>query len=301
MNHLLSCFLAGVLAASASSAASVPYYALELKGGSRVFSADVPLRKGRVLLFHRYPDGTYMSLAASEVEKSRRPREGEPPKAEKLAPGETVYVGNAVEGPGYEMPEGPPPAPAYGGLYGPRVRVHRVLLGRRRLPAPATAPPRPAAAVPHRAERLSDPRPARNARARFRRRSVRTAIPILAAPPAVASPRGTVAACRRPDGRARGGGGHRLRRLRNDHGRAQAHGHRRDVLPGRRHRARRRNAARSPDRPPALLLGQPRGVPARHRRSLRGASSTARPSTNASAAGTARPSSSTRWASRSSR
>jgi hypothetical protein len=116
MSRLLSCFLAGVLAASASSAASSRYYALELKGGSQVFSTDVPLKKGRVLVFHRYPDGTYMSVAASEVEKIVA-RDGEPLKAEKLAPGETVYVGNAVEGPGYVMPEAPPPAPAYGGSY----------------------------------------------------------------------------------------------------------------------------------------------------------------------------------------
>ncbi len=116
MYRLLSCFLAGALAASASPAASSSYYALGLKGGSEVFSTDVPLRKGRVLVFHRYPDGTYMSLAASEVEKIEA-REGEPPKAGKLAPGETLYVGNAVEGPGYVMPEAPPPAPAYGEYY----------------------------------------------------------------------------------------------------------------------------------------------------------------------------------------
>ena len=54
MFRLLSCFLAGALAASASSAASSRYYALELKGRSQVFSADVPLKKGRVLVFHRY-------------------------------------------------------------------------------------------------------------------------------------------------------------------------------------------------------------------------------------------------------
>jgi len=107
---MLGCFLAGLLAVSASLAAPVEYYALELKGGSRVFSLDVPLRKGRVLLFHRYPDGTYMSLQATEVERVTA-QEAEPPTSdEKLAPGETLYVGNAVEGPSYEMPEYQAPA-----------------------------------------------------------------------------------------------------------------------------------------------------------------------------------------------
>ncbi len=111
MNRLSICLLAGALAASASPAASAKYYALELKGGSRVFSADMPVQRGRVLLFHRYPDGVYMSLAASEVEKVSA-QDAEPPGPDKLAPGETLYVGGALEGPGYEMP----PAPPQGGM-----------------------------------------------------------------------------------------------------------------------------------------------------------------------------------------
>ncbi len=139
MSRLLSCFLAGAVAANASPAAPSRYYALELKGGSQVFSADVPLKKGRVLVFHRYPDGTYMSLAASEVEKVVA-REGEPPKAEKLAPGETVYVGDAVEGPGYVMPEAPP-APPSGGYYDPGYGYTEYYWGGGYYPGPR--PPRP--------------------------------------------------------------------------------------------------------------------------------------------------------------
>jgi hypothetical protein len=96
----------GFLAAAASLAGSMKYYALELRGGSRVFSLDPPVRKGRVLLFHRYPDGTYMSLAAYEVEKVET-IEKEPETSEKLAPGQTLYIGNAVEGPLYEAPPAP--------------------------------------------------------------------------------------------------------------------------------------------------------------------------------------------------
>ncbi len=175
MFRLLSCFLAGALAASASSAASSRYYALELKGGSQVFSADVPLKKGRVLVFHRYPDGTYMSLSASEVEKIVA-REGEPPKPEKLAPGETVYVGNAVEGPGYVMPEAPP-EPAYGGYYDPGYGYNEYYWGGGYYPGPR--PPRPPGPPPPSRigpNGLSDPRAAWDGRGRSRRRSGRTAI-----------------------------------------------------------------------------------------------------------------------------
>lgn len=93
----------------ASRGYPLSYYALELRGGSRIFAVDQPLRKGSVVLFHRYPDGIYMSLAASEVEKVVS-MEG-PPKAEKLAPGEAVYIGTALAGPSYEAPPGASLAP----------------------------------------------------------------------------------------------------------------------------------------------------------------------------------------------
>ena len=59
--------LAGLLASSLL--ASMPYYALELRDGSRVFAKDVPVRRGRVVMFHRYPDGVYVSLAAGDLQK----------------------------------------------------------------------------------------------------------------------------------------------------------------------------------------------------------------------------------------
>ena len=83
----------------ASSASSMTYYVLEVRGGSRIYSLDAPVRKGRQLLFHRYPDGTYMSLAASEVEKVTTAEEPPPPPAGQLAPGQTVFVGPALAGP----------------------------------------------------------------------------------------------------------------------------------------------------------------------------------------------------------
>jgi hypothetical protein len=184
MFRLLSCFLAGALAASASPAASSRYYALELKGGSQIFSADVPLKKERVLVFHRYPDGTYMSLAASEVEKIVA-REGEPSKTEKLAPGETLYIGNAVEGPGYVMPEGPPPAPGYGGYYDPGYGYGEYWGGGYNPPPRPPGPPPPSRIGPNGFPILAPPGTAGSVPPPIGANG----FPILAPPPAVASPR----------------------------------------------------------------------------------------------------------------
>jgi len=101
--------LAGFFAATVSLADMKSYYALELRGGSKIYALDPPLRKGRTLVFHRYPDGVFLSLPASEVEKVAT-LEAEPAPTEKLAPGETVYVGPALHGPNYEMPPSPPPS-----------------------------------------------------------------------------------------------------------------------------------------------------------------------------------------------
>ena len=120
MKRLLFAVPGLLILAAASLSATSNYYALELKGGSRVFSLDKPVQKGKLLLFHRYPDGVYLSMAASEVAQIST-LEGEPKPAEKLAPGETVYVGPALHGPGYEGPVGTPPptyASSYDGDYG---------------------------------------------------------------------------------------------------------------------------------------------------------------------------------------
>lgn len=93
---------AGFLAVS--MAFSTTYYALEVRGGSRVYAADQPVRKGRVFLFHRYPDGVYMSLSASEVVGVVSL--SEPPQPEGLAPGQSLVVGPALEGPAFQAPPG---------------------------------------------------------------------------------------------------------------------------------------------------------------------------------------------------
>jgi hypothetical protein len=92
--------IASIFAAFLASASS--YYALEVRGGSRVYAADEPVRKGRMMLFHRYPDGVYMSLAASEVEKVVAVQE--PPQPAGLAPGQEISIGSSLPGPRFVAP-----------------------------------------------------------------------------------------------------------------------------------------------------------------------------------------------------
>jgi hypothetical protein len=118
------CLLLAVGTATTSLAGSMKYYALEVRGGSRVLALDPPIRKGRVLLFHRYPDGTYSSLPAAEVERVVELEQEPAPETGELSPGQTVFVGPALSGPNFEAPaEGSPDAivsyaPDYGYAYG---------------------------------------------------------------------------------------------------------------------------------------------------------------------------------------
>lgn len=86
-------------------------YVLELKNGARVFALDRPLEKGRVLVFHRHPDGVFTSISAAEVARIAPASAAD--RTEKFQPGELVVLGHDVEGP---VPEGSapslaPPAP----------------------------------------------------------------------------------------------------------------------------------------------------------------------------------------------
>jgi hypothetical protein len=107
MKRAAGLVLAALLAASEGDAKSC--YALEVRGGSRIYAADQPVRKGRVFLFHRYPDGIYMSLASAEVEKVVLLFE--PPTQEGLAPGQSMFIGAALEGPNAASPPVVPKLP----------------------------------------------------------------------------------------------------------------------------------------------------------------------------------------------
>ncbi len=86
-------------------------YVLELKGGARVFSLDRPLEKGRVLVFHRHPDGVFTSITAAEVAKIGPVSAAD--RIEKFQPGDLMVLGHDVEGPVPEVgsPSLAPPAP----------------------------------------------------------------------------------------------------------------------------------------------------------------------------------------------
>ena len=162
MKRAAGLIFAAILAASEGFATS--YYALELHGGSRVYATDKPVRKGRTVLFHRYPDGVYMSMAASEVLEVVSVAEPPSPEAG-LAPGQSKYIGQATFGPYAEIqsaPLAPPPAmtmDSYGdyGYYGSYWGGGGGYVPPR--------PPGPGALAPatHRPERVPHPRSAGNA------------------------------------------------------------------------------------------------------------------------------------------
>ena len=96
---------------AATTGASMPYYALELRGGSRIYALDEPVRKGRVVLFHRFPDGSYLSLASSEVTGVVALERPPVPQTEALAPGQELVLGplsGPVEAPAAGVATGPP-------------------------------------------------------------------------------------------------------------------------------------------------------------------------------------------------
>lgn len=73
---------------------------IELRGHARILALDEPVLKGRVFLFHRYPDGVFVSVPAAEVlgiatttiaaEKTEKAR---------FLAGETILLGPTGEGP----------------------------------------------------------------------------------------------------------------------------------------------------------------------------------------------------------
>ena len=111
---LPAAFLA-VFAAATVQAGS--FFVLELKGGARVFALDRPVARGRVVLFHRHPDGIYTSISAEEVVKIAPAASAD--RTEKFHPGELMVLGSDIEG---RAPQGvgpPPEAPASRSAYQP--------------------------------------------------------------------------------------------------------------------------------------------------------------------------------------
>jgi hypothetical protein len=90
-------------------------YVLELKGGARVFALDRPLEKGRVLVFHRHPDGVFTSISAAEVARIAPASTAD--RIEKFQPGDLMVLGHDVEGPVNEAGPRSSSPPASGAAY----------------------------------------------------------------------------------------------------------------------------------------------------------------------------------------
>jgi hypothetical protein len=56
-----------ILLLAPALSAEQPYYQIELVPSGKVIALDVPVAKGTILIFHRYPDGTLISLRRTDV------------------------------------------------------------------------------------------------------------------------------------------------------------------------------------------------------------------------------------------
>ena len=96
-------------------------YEIDLRGHMSLLSNDRPIQRGRVALFHRYPDGVFLSIPEDEI--VRVVTASASPSSKTLLPGEAIDVGPTGGGnpPDLPTPEGSAgTAPASdSGPYGP--------------------------------------------------------------------------------------------------------------------------------------------------------------------------------------
>lgn len=84
-------FLLALLGFSfASLAAAQRVYQIDLRGNARLLSRDRPVQKGRLALFHRHPDGVFLSVPEQEIV---RVTELANLASKALLPGEAIDVG----------------------------------------------------------------------------------------------------------------------------------------------------------------------------------------------------------------
>jgi hypothetical protein len=89
---------------------------IELRGHARILAMDEPILKGRIFVFHRYPDGTFLSVPAENVLGIATTKVEE--EKTKFRPGETIVLGPTGEGSPEEAfrprrGAAPPPVPPY--------------------------------------------------------------------------------------------------------------------------------------------------------------------------------------------
>jgi hypothetical protein len=125
-------FLLVVLGFSlASLATAETVYQIDLRGNAHLLSRDRPVHKGLLALFHRHPDGVFLSVPEQEIVRVTELTNLLASKA--LVPGEAIDVGptggndrsqvtapeaSAAPGPGNDSPYGSM-TPGYSGYGGP--------------------------------------------------------------------------------------------------------------------------------------------------------------------------------------
>jgi hypothetical protein len=113
-------FLPAVLGFSfASFATAQTVYQIDLRGNTRLVSRDRPVYQGRLALFHRHPDGVFLSVPEQEIV---RVTESANLASRALLPGEAIDVGptggndrSQVAAPEASAPAEPGNASSYGG------------------------------------------------------------------------------------------------------------------------------------------------------------------------------------------
>src|SRR5713226_7831564 len=104
-----------------SLATAQTIYQIDLRGHMSLLSSDRAIQRGRLALFHRYPDGVFLSIPAEEI--VRVVMASASPTSKTLLPGEAIDVGPTGGGHRPELPTpegsaGTAPASA-SGPYGP--------------------------------------------------------------------------------------------------------------------------------------------------------------------------------------
>jgi hypothetical protein len=104
-----------------SLAAAQTIFQVDLRGHASLLSNDRPIQRGRLALFHRYPDGVFLSIPEDEIVRVVTASAG--PSSKTLLPGEAIDVGPTGGG---HPPDQPTPAESAGtapasdsGPYGP--------------------------------------------------------------------------------------------------------------------------------------------------------------------------------------
>jgi hypothetical protein len=117
MRRLVLASVAVFLLSCLAAAQSV--YSIDLWDHANYLSSDRPIERGRVVIFHRYPDGALLSIQKDEVARVARLPAGVTNRA--LMPGEAIDVGPTASFERQESaseqngPTMPPPYPGGGG------------------------------------------------------------------------------------------------------------------------------------------------------------------------------------------